>query len=162
MRWVLLFIGVFALDFLSKQLVDAFLPMIQWGAAFPYGGISIFNHFLGMSCALVHTTNTGAAWGLFSSFSYILVALRLVAGAFLIWKAVQEPARRLPFLLIAAGAIGNAVDAFRFGHVVDMILLKFGSYTYPVFNIADSSICVGVGLLILKLALRRHESASAH
>jgi len=160
-RWALLFLGVFLFDFLSKSIVNAFLPMIQWGSAFPFGGVSLFDHFLGMSCALVHTTNTGAAWGLFASFSYLLVPLRILAGAYLIWKAIQEPTRRLPFLLIAAGALGNAVDAFRFGHVVDMVLVKFGSYTYPVFNVADSSIFVGVCLLLLKSLFRTHETASA-
>lgn len=160
MRWSLFFLGVLALDFVSKMLVNASLPLMQWGSSFPHGGISIFNHFLGVSCAFVHTTNTGIAWGLFPSIPYLFVVLRFLAAAFLVWKAIKEPARRISFLLIAAGALGNAIDAFRYGHVVDMILLNFGSYTYPVFNLADSAICIGVGLLIFK-TIFSHKKVSA-
>ncbi len=158
----LLFIGVLALDFLSKFLVKGFLPHIQWGTVFPYGGIPIFHQFFGVSCAIVHTTNTGAAWGLFTSIPYLLAALRLLAAAFLIWKAFREPRRCIFLLLIAVGALGNSIDTFIYGHVVDMILFNFGSYTYPIFNVADSCICIGVGLLVLQSLFRRHEPLSAN
>ncbi|MMZ62242.1 Lipoprotein signal peptidase [compost metagenome] len=51
------------------------------------------------------------------------------------------------------GAIGNFLDRALMGEVVDFAQFNFGSYTFPIFNIADSSICIGVGLIILDTIL---------
>jgi signal peptidase II len=55
----------------------------------------------------------------------------------------------LPYSLIISGALGNLVDRFRFGYVVDFIEWYYKSYSWPVFNIADSCIVLGAALLIL-------------
>ena len=61
----------------------------------------------------------------------------------------------LPFLLIWAGAIGNLIDAFTYGYVVDFIHLRLGRLVdWPfLFNLADAYVCVGVSLLLLRAAL---------
>jgi len=55
----------------------------------------------------------------------------------------------VPFVFVISGAIGNILDYFIYGHVVDMMHFVFWGYDYPVFNIADSFICIGVALLFL-------------
>ena len=55
--------------------------------------------------------------------------------------------------LLLAGIAGNLTDRIRLGHVVDFILLHAGDYHWPTFNVADASICLGAGLLILDLLL---------
>ena len=50
---------------------------------------------------------------------------------------------------VIGGAMGNVIDRFVHGHVIDFLLFYWQSYYYPAFNVADSFICVGAGLLII-------------
>jgi signal peptidase II len=59
--------------------------------------------------------------------------------------------------LLLAGIAGNLTDRVRLGYVIDFILLHAGDYHWPTFNVADASICVGAGLLILDLILEGRE-----
>jgi signal peptidase II len=111
---------------------------------------------------LSHTLNTGAAWGMLSGQRWLLIAISLGVSVFII-KLAKELAPRgglsLAALgLIFGGAIGNLIDRVLFGVVTDMIDLDTPiEYlrTFPVFNIADSALTVGVILLILDFLLKR-------
>lgn len=116
------------------------------------------------------TFNTGAAWSLLSGSAIPLAIGRLLVGLALLVYVIVKPQDRLTTVLlslIAAGAIGNTIDGFRFGRVTDMIAspalsavtraLRAGEF--PIFNIADS--CVVVGTLLLLLSSFRRPSASA-
>ena len=97
--------------------------------------------------AITHTTNTGAAFGIFpdGSLFFIVVAI-LVVVAILIFHsqmAAQHWLLRLGLGLQLGGAIGNLLDRLTRGHVVDFLYFKF----WPVFNVADSCIVVGVALM---------------
>lgn len=59
------------------------------------------------------------------------------------------------FSLILAGALGNCVDRIRFGHVIDFIDVYISIYHWPVFNLADSAICVGGALLLYDAIVKR-------
>ncbi|MDB6080786.1 MAG: lspA [Chlamydiia bacterium] len=154
--WPLLIaILVLALDFITKQLVVDFLPQS--------GGhdIVLFKDVIGIDCSIVHATNKGAAWGSFDRFPLFLVALRLVLISCLIgYMAIGKikDCYTLPFLLIISGAIGNVIDFFLYGHVIDMIRCVFWGYSYPVFNIADSAICVGTFFIVL-FTIREKEAS---
>lgn len=153
--WILFLIGVFVLfsDQISKYLVHTKIPLMthesQW---YPYNGIPIFENFLGIECSLVHAVNHGAAWGMFSDFQIPLLILRIL---FIMGLAIYTIAFNkvkafvIPLTLVILGAVGNIIDYFAYGHVVDMIHFVFWGYDYPVFNIADSSIFIGVALLML-------------
>jgi signal peptidase II len=56
--------------------------------------------------------------------------------------------------LLLAGIAGNLTDRIRLGHVIDFILLHAGDYHWPTFNVADTSICIGAGLLVIDLILQ--------
>ncbi|HET8985650.1 MAG TPA: signal peptidase II, partial [Trueperaceae bacterium] len=56
---------------------------------------------------------------------------------------------RTAFGLVLAGAIGNGIDRLRLGYVIDFVHFKVGSFDFPVFNVADSCVVIGAGLLIL-------------
>lgn len=97
-------------------------------------------------------TNTGTAWGLFANYQVALLLLRiLIVGGILAYLLFFRPAKylRLPLFAIVAGALGNILDFFLYGHVIDMIYFIFYQYSYPIFNIADSAIFLAIAYLIL-------------
>lgn len=149
-RWDALCWGglVLLLDQVSKFLVQQNLPhMISASIDYPYGGIGIFRDLLGVEFALTHWTNKGAAWGAFQNWPMALVVFRLliVSGLFYaFFKHFSKDVCRIPFAIILGAALGNIADAFTYGHVIDMFHFVFWGYHYPVFNIADASICLSV------------------
>lgn len=140
-------------DAWTKYWVQAHLWPMRWlPFSYPYGGIGIFKDFLGIEFSLTYATNHGAAWGLFSSYPQALLAVRLfcIGGLFAyLWLKKMAALPQLALGLVAAGALGNVVDIALYGHVVDMFHVVFWGYSYPVFNIADSAICLGVFLYLI-------------
>lgn len=142
-----------AIDQLSKWLVHIYLPLIAGATpVYPYGGIAILPNLFGVEVALVHATNKGAVSGLFSDYQIPLLILRstLIVGLF-IYLVIKRPPpnMQLPLVMILAGAVGNVVDVLFYGHVVDMVMVRLWGWTYPIFNFADSLICIGVVWLLL-------------
>lgn len=102
---------------------------------------------------LVHIHNTGAAWGTFSGGSLWLGILALlVIGSFFLFRKhleLERPAVQLIMGLLIGGIIGNLIDRFYRGYVIDFIDIHLPGYRWPAFNIADSAICIAVVLYIL-------------
>ncbi|MES2345875.1 MAG: signal peptidase II [Chlamydiota bacterium] len=144
---------LFLADFFLKSYVSQNIPLMSHASPFyPYGGIPVFHHFCGISFSINHVLNRGAAWGMFASFQEVLLYLRIVviSGLFIhVLFFNRDRFKDIPFVLIITGAISNVVDYFVYGQVVDMFYFTFGSYSFPLFNIADSAIFSGVALLLL-------------
>mgnify|MGYP000888027896 CR=1 FL=1 len=141
--WFLFLISgtIIALDQISKAYIRAnFLENVDmwapWDWLLPYARI-------------VHVSNTGVAFGLFQGKGYIFTVLAVIVSAAIIYYFPQVPASdfilRLAMGLQLGGAAGNLIDRLLQGHVTDFISVG----TFPVFNIADSSITIGVIILIL-------------
>lgn len=100
---------------------------------------------------LTYVENTGMAFSAFSNFTWVLALLSLVVSvviAVAMWKDYFKGTVPTVFLaLVLAGAVGNLIDRAFLGYVTDMIEVLF--FTFPVFNVADCCICVGVALLAL-------------
>lgn len=153
-RWLPgLGIFVFLADLVSKYLTHAYLPLMHPGALwYPYGGIGVFRDFLGIEFSLSHQVNRGAAWGMLADFQIYLLCLRIALVIGLIVYAVffnKNASWGIPLTLVIAGAFGNVVDYFLYGHVVDMLHFVLWGYDFPVFNIADASIFLGISSLVL-------------
>ena len=154
-RWGPWGLGLLVLgaDSLTKAWTHQHLPLMsQASPAYPYGGIPIFKNFFGIEFSLSHMINHGAAWGWGGSYQKWLLALRIgliLALFFYVIAYNTKPLLRFPFALILAGAIGNVIDYFIYGHVVDMFHFVLWGYDFPVFNVADSSIFLGILWLIL-------------
>lgn len=119
---------------------------------YPYGGIGIFENFFGIEFSISHQINRGAAWGTFSEFQIYLLYLRiaLILGLLVYTVGFNKKAFwNVPLALIIAGATGNVLDYFIYGYVVDMLHFVLWGYDFPVFNIADSSIFIGISWLLL-------------
>ena len=129
---------VFGLDQVSKEVIRRQLLLYE---SWPEEG------FL----RIVHGLNTGSAFGLFSGFTNLLAIASIVGiGVVLYYFQQQEISviwYRLSIGLIVGGALGNLVDRLKDGAVVDFISVGW----WPAFNVADSSISVGMVLLIITL-----------
>jgi len=109
---------------------------------------------------LVHVRNTGAAFGIGANTESHFVPMLLNGGAIVVFvvvvvyalrTAVTDRMLQVALHLILGGAIGNLVDRFRFGYVVDFLDFYVRDHHWPAFNIADSAICIGIGLLFLDM-----------
>jgi signal peptidase II len=129
-------------DQVSKAAISSKLSLGQ--------SIPIINNVL----HLTFIKNTGAAFGLFKNSTYFFIAVSVISvaiiGAMLL-KAIKDDKFFGSFLLnfslilIMSGALGNLIDRISLGYVIDFIDVRI----WPIFNLADSSITIGTGLLII-------------
>jgi signal peptidase II len=140
-------LGSVLLDQLTKTWIAAWSGL-ELGAYPPYGGVTVLPGFF----SIVYSTNTGAAWGLFSGYSGWLALLGLLAVAAILYFHRQLELERRPmqfaFGLMTGGILGNFIDRAIHGHVIDVLDFHLGSYHWPTFNVADMSIDIGVALYI--------------
>jgi signal peptidase II len=104
---------------------------------------------------LTYTTNTGAAWSAFQGGVNWLKWLSLLVSLLLMYFACYGPKQKtyeqIGYGLILAGAMGNGIDRFLWGHVIDF--LDFRLIRFPIFNIADVCINLGIASLLLGIFL---------
>lgn len=156
-KWVstlVIIASVLLCDYLSKAYVHTHIPLLFLSSPFfPYDGIPIFKDLFGVDFCITHVHNKGAAWGFFASWHQVLFYFRLIVIGGLItylFFTKTAPVRQFALALIAGGAIGNVLDSFLYGHVIDMFYMIFWGYSYPVFNIADSAIFCGIATILLQ------------
>lgn len=105
--------------------------------------------------------NYGAAWGMLQNqmtFFYIITIIVLIAIAFFYYKeADYNPIMQLGLTLIFAGAIGNFIDRLFRGNVVDFIDTKIINYDFPIFNVADACLTIGVIVLLYEMLFNQKE-----
>jgi signal peptidase II len=137
---------VVVLDQATKAWIQARLPFPTYGEP---GAIPVVRGFF----YLVHVGNTGAAWSLFAGKSAVLALLAAATlAAIAFWRrhlGLRQTSVQICFGLLCGGILGNLVDRLVYGHVIDFLDFHFGRYIYPTFNLADSAICIGVGLYLL-------------
>ena len=142
----MILIVIFALLFLlidigSKLLVSHFL--------YPNESIKIIDGFLQMT----YVKNTGAAWSIFADKSFVVVILSaIIIGAISVYICKNKPRTsilKIAYALILGGAIGNFADRIFHGYVIDFIDVSIFGYDYPIFNVADCFIVMGVIILIV-------------
>jgi signal peptidase II len=154
---LLIVVLVFVLDQLSKSLVKEHLPMHEPRAVI--AGL----------LDLVYTQNTGIAFSFFANSTSSWTPLLLVAGSalllvvllfFALYYAAGSAKFTWGLMLVMGGATGNLYDRIRYGAVVDFIDVYLGPYHWPTFNVADSAITIGVGLLLLETLTQKPEAAT--
>ncbi|MGX5667366.1 signal peptidase II [Rhizobium daejeonense] len=113
--------------------------------------------------ALYRTYNLGVAFSMLSDTSgWFIVTLRLTIVIFVLWlwhrTGREHHLAHLGFALIIAGALGNLIDRFLYGHVIDYILFYTQTWSFAVFNLADSLITIGAGFILLDEVLAHRRS----
>lgn len=114
--------------------------------------------FLPGFMSLAYLRNYGAAWSILQNQQWFFTIITIVAVTGLIWYYIKQIQGNIWTLfslsLMIAGALGNFIDRIRLGYVVDMFHLDF--INFPVFNVAD--ICLSVGVGILFICIMKEES----
>lgn len=132
----------FILDLISKVIVNNFVSLTE--------SIAVINNFF----YLTNVHNLGAAWSLFSGQRILLIVIGM-AALFFIFRWINDFKNNnkniWAFSLLISGLLGNLFDRIIYGYVRDFLDFRFGSYNYPVFNLADTFIFCGVILLILAI-----------
>ncbi len=145
---------IVALDQLTKGIVRSSLPI---------EGIWSPWHWLLPYARIVHWKNTGAAFGMLQNFGGIFTILAILVSIAIIYYFPHVPRKdwplRLAMCLQLGGAVGNLIDRLTQGYVTDFVSIG----TFPVFNVADASISIGVAILILGMWLteRAQKNTSA-
>ena len=102
---------------------------------------------------LTYIRNTGAAWGMFSgqNLALALLAFVMLVALVLFRRKFLPPGRlhRVALGLLCGGIVGNLFDRLRLDYVVDFLDFHFRASHFPAFNVADSAICIGVGIYLL-------------
>lgn len=106
---------------------------------------------------LVMVWNQGISFGMLSQSTYwlpyLLMGMAIVISTVLARLALKtaDGWERFGYALVIGGALGNVIDRARFGAVADFVYFHVGDLGWPAFNLADSAICIGVGLLLIRM-----------
>jgi signal peptidase II len=143
LKWLWLSLLAVILDQASKLVVDNSMQLYESIPLMPY-----FN--------LTYVHNTGAAFSFLSEAGgwqrWFFAALALIISVVLsVWLARLQKHETLlacALSLVLGGAIGNLIDRLAYGYVIDFLDIYYNNWHWPAFNIADSAITAGVGLML--------------
>lgn len=116
---------------------------------------------------LVRAHNTGAAFSMLADAGgwqhWLFIGIAFAVAVFILimlWRQSEERMLSLALSLVLGGAIGNLIDRLMHGYVVDFLNFHWANSHFPAFNLADTAICIGAGLIILSelIQIRKHKS----
>ena len=161
-HYIIISLAIIVLDAWTKWLVAARIGLND--------SVQLLPNFL----QLVHVRNTGAAFGIGANAQSQFVPMLLNVGAigvfcivvvYALRAAVTDRVLQTGLHLILGGAIGNLIDRFRLGYVVDFVdvYVNVGGrpHHWPAFNVADSAICIGIALLFLDMKRKPEAETTA-
>ncbi len=140
-------LAVVASDRFTKILAESHLD--------PYRSVTVIPDLFDLTLV----RNPGGVFGILKNLdpgfrSILFTLIPLVAILLIAWYAMRVAAEHIgthvSLALILGGAIGNLIDRLKTGHVTDFLDFYWRGYHWPAFNLADSAICVGVGLLLVE------------
>lgn len=151
MAYALMSLGVLALDQTTKAVVTSSMTL--------FSSIPVVRGLFHLTLV----TNRGALFGLFRDmpepfraalFTSVPTLAIVLIVIFQCRTTIADTAAQSGLALILGGATGNLLDRLRLGYVVDFFDVFVGDHHWPAFNIADASICLGVGLLLVDLFVK--------
>ena len=134
---ILITMLIVVIDQISKELINIYLRLNE--------SIKIINNFF----YITNAHNEGAAWSILSGNTLILIIITFIA-IYLIHKYTKEYKGIFKYILYG-GIIGNLIDRIFYGYVRDFIDFRIFNYNYPVFNISDICIFIGIFILVIKI-----------
>jgi len=139
---MILLVAVFlVVDIISKLIVSNLMSV--------YDSIIVVKDFF----YITYVRNTGAAWSIFADKTWLIIIISLIIiGLIVVYIYKNKPKSKIEIVgysMILGGAIGNFIDRIVYGYVIDFLDFYIFGYDYPIFNLADSFIFVGVILIII-------------
>lgn len=151
-RWFFLSGIIILADFISKWLASSTLSYAQPALVLPFFNLTLLHNY---GAAFSFLSDPDSLWQVvFLAIIAIIVSLGII-----IWL-LKLPRKNNNLMgsglsLVLGGALGNLYDRLTHGYVVDFLDFYIGAYHWPAFNIADSAICIGAGIVILKSFIHR-------
>lgn len=137
-----IFIGAILLDQVTKFLIAGNMEL--------YDKIPVIPGFF----SITYTHNTGAAWSMLEGKMIFFYVITLVAMVLLIWffKTLKENQylSKIGIVLMVVGTLGNFIDRLAFQYVRDFLDFIIFGYDFPIFNIADTCLCIGIVFIIIE------------
>ena len=137
-------------DQVTKIIVDHTLSL--------GGSYAIIDNFF----YFTYAHNTGAAWGMLAGKISLFLIVSVVAAIGIIYYFMKSESyqklTRFGLVLVFAGLIGNLIDRLAFGYVRDFIDFIIFGYNFPIFNVADMAITIGMALVILEIGIEEYKA----
>ncbi|SDJ03283.1 signal peptidase II [Salimicrobium halophilum] len=144
---------IIAIDQITKWLVTVLMDVGEQ--------VPVVDSFL----YLTSHRNEGAAWGILQGQMTFFYIITVIIVAFLIYylhtQGKENKATGVALALLLAGAIGNFIDRLFRKEVVDFVDMYIGSYNYPIFNVADASLTIGVILFLIATLMEEKKQKEA-
>ncbi|MFF2482908.1 signal peptidase II [Paenibacillus sp. NPDC058071] len=145
---------VFVIDYVTKKIIATQMQINEM--------ISVIGNFF----IITSHRNRGAAFGILQEQRIFFIIITVVIVAGIVWYAHINRKSGKGWLLtglglVLGGAVGNFLDRALYGEVVDFLMFNFGSYTFPIFNVADMGICIGVACILIDTLLTPGDKKNA-
>jgi signal peptidase II len=135
---------VIATDQITKYIINYYIRIYDSVRIFP------FLH-------IVNVRNTGAAFGMLKGIdSNFFIFISIIAIVFVIIMLKKKTYNSFGLSLLLGGAIGNLIDRLIYGYVTDFIDISFGRFHWPAFNVADSSLTIGIAIILITSILKKN------
>ncbi|MCX7913021.1 MAG: signal peptidase II [Thermodesulfovibrionales bacterium] len=139
--YIILALFTFLIDQLTKFVVKSHIG--------PFDTLKILPFF-----NIVYVENTGSAFGMLKSVgSLFFIAISVIVIIVVSLSLLKEKDSRLGYSLILGGAVGNLSDRVLYGYVIDFLEFHLAGYYWPIFNVADTALTIGIFLLLYKTYL---------
>lgn len=154
MKHIILYIISFLIivvgDQVTKVIIDHTLQL--------NAGYTLIDNFF----YFTYAHNSGAAWGIFQGHLNLFFIISIIATIGIIYYFMQteiyQKLTRFGLVLVFSGMVGNLIDRIIFGYVRDFIDFIILGYDFPIFNVADIAITVGVMLIIIEVAIEEYQA----
>ena len=138
---IFLTVAFLVIDIISKLIVSNLMNVND--------SIMIIKDFF----YITYVRNTGAAWSIFAGETWLLIIVSLIIISFIILYIYKNKPKcmleKIGYSMVLGGALGNFLDRIVYGYVIDFFDFYIFGYDYPIFNLADSFILIGVVILIV-------------
>lgn len=142
---IILILSLLIIDILSKEIISTLVPLNH--------SIKIIPSFF----SITNVHNYGIAWSMLNGHRYLIICITtiiiVVLANYLHKNNNMLKYETISYLMIIAGSLGNLYDRIIYGYVIDFIDFYIFNYNYPIFNLADSFICVGILILLYSIYL---------